>query len=179
MIVDYENPGPGGFYDNLGTFNPAPNVANGYPYDHGQPYVPMMLSEGNRPSQRSMHFTQDEAEGVALHYENLDPAAQYRVRFTFVRPWYQSRYAMRMNQKSQTILADDIVLAQNQELPEQMSDFFTYDIPAEATADGKLDIKLRKAKGVAEGSRVEREQWRNSGGWGTLVSEVWLMKRDE
>ncbi len=172
MIVDYENPGPGGFYDNLGTFNPAPNVANGYPYDHGQPYVPMMLSEGNRPSQRSMHFTQDEAEGVALHYENLDPAAQYRVRFTFVRPWYQSRYAMRMNQKSQTILADDIVLAQNQELPEQMSDFFTYDIPAEATADGKLDIKLRKAKGVAEGSRVEREQWRNSGGWGTLVSEV-------
>lgn len=179
MIVNYEDPGPGGYYDNLGTFNHAPHVVNGYPYDHGQPYVPMMLSEGNRPSQRSMHFTQDEADGVALQYDNLDPQARYRVRFTFVRPWYQSRYVMRMNQKSQTILADDIVLAEDQKLPERMSEFFTYDIPPEATRDGKLLIQLSKAKDVAEGPRVEREQWRNSGGWGTLVSEVWLMKRDD
>jgi len=30
---------------------------------------------------------------------------------------------------------------------------------------------------VARGDRVSREQWRNSGGWGTLVSEAWLMRR--
>lgn len=179
MIPDYENPGPGGFYDNLGTANHAPHVVNGYPYDHGQPYVSMMLSEGNRPSQRSMHFTQDEAEGVALHYDGLDPDARYRVRFSLVRPAYQQRYAMRMNQKSQTILADDVVLAADQPLPERMSEFVTYDIPAETTRDGELRIHLRKAADVAVGSRVEREQWRNSGGWGTLVSEVWLMKRDQ
>ncbi len=129
MIVDYENPGPGGYYDNLGTSNRAPHVVKGYPYDHGQPYVSMMLSEGNRPSQRSMHFTQDESEGVTLKYRDLDPKARYRVRFTFVRPWYQSRYAERMNQKSQTILADDIVLAEDQPLPERMSEFVTFDIP--------------------------------------------------
>lgn len=79
MIIDYENPGAGGFYDNLGTSNVAPHVINGYPYDHGQPYVSMMLSEGNRPSQRSMHFTQDESRGVALSYHDLDPDARYRV----------------------------------------------------------------------------------------------------
>ena len=179
MIVDYENPGPGGYYDNLGTNNRAPHVVKGYPYDHGQPYVSMMLSEGNRPSQRSMHFTQDESEGVTLEYNDLDPNARYRVRFTFVRPWYQSRYAERMNQKSQMILADDIVLAEDQPLPERMSEFFTFDIPQDATRDGELAIQLRKAKGVANGPRVEREQWRNSGGWGTLVSEVWLIKQDE
>ncbi len=75
MIIDYDNPGEGGFYDNLGTNNSAPNVVFGYPYDHGQPYVSQMLSESNRASQRSMHFTQDEARGVTLKYDDLDPKA--------------------------------------------------------------------------------------------------------
>ncbi|KAA3613367.1 MAG: hypothetical protein DWQ05_17920 [Calditrichaeota bacterium] len=179
MIIDYENPGEGGFYDNLGTFNPAPNVVSGYPYDHGQPYVGKMLSEHNRPSQRSMHFTQDEERGVTFRYENLDPQATYRVRFTLVRPWYQARYADRMNQKSQKIYADDIILAENLELPLQMSDFFHFDIPAAATRDGKLIIRLEKAADVARGDQVKIEQWRNSGGWGTLISEIWLMKKED
>lgn len=179
MVVDYENPGPGGFYDNLGTFNIAPNVTSGYPYDHGQPYVAKMLSEGNRPSQRSMHYTQDEKEGVAFHYSNLDPKASYKIRFTFVRPWYQDRYAERMNQKCQSVYANGILLAKDVELPLQMSDFFSYDIPAKATAGGELNIVLKKSEDVANGDRVSVEQWRNSGGWGTIVSEVWLIKKQK
>jgi len=178
MIVDYENPGEGGYYDNPGTYNPAPHVVFGYPYDHGQPYVAEMLSEANRSSQRSMHFTQDEDQGVTLHYQDLDPNASYRIRFTFVRPWYQERYAFRMNQKSQTIYADDVVLADTLELPLQISDFFTFDIPPSSTKDGELIIRLERASDVARGDRVQIEQWRNSGGWGTLVSEVWLMKKE-
>ncbi len=179
MIVDYENPGKGGSYDNLGTANVAPHVTFGYPYDHGQPYVSEMLAEGNRPSQRSMHFTQHEDQGVTLKYQDLDPAATYRIRFTLVRPWFQERYRMRMNQKSQTIFADEHVLAQDVELPEKMSDFFTYEIPLAATRDGKLTIRFARGKDVARGDRVTVEQWRNSGGWGTLVSEAWLMKNEE
>ena len=176
MIVDYANPGEGGFYDNLGTGNIAPHVINGYPYDHGQPYVSQMLSEENRPSQRSMHFTQNEDQGVSLFYTDLDPKASYSVKFTFVRPWFQERYASRMNQKSQKIYADDIVLADNVELPLQMSDFFTYRIPKSVTKDGELTIRLERAPDVAHGDRISVEQWRNSGGWGTLASEVWLLK---
>jgi len=177
IIVNYESAGEGGYYDNLGTFNNAPNVVFGYPYDHGQPYVPKMLSEGNRPSQRSMHFTQNEDQGVTLHYKDLDPEATYKLRFTFVRPWFQERYSMRMNQKSQTIYADDIILANEVELPLQMSDFFTFDIPTSVTMDGELIIRLDRAHDVARGDRVSVEQWRNSGGWGTIVSEVWLLKK--
>ena len=177
MIVDYDNPGGGGYYDNLGTGNNAPNVVNGYPYDHGQPYVFEMLSEENRPSQRSMHFTQDEKQGVTFHYSELDSNASYKIRFTLVRPWYQERYADRMNQKSESLFADDILVADNIELPVQMSDFFTYDIPQKVTKDGELIIRLEKAIDVAVGDRVTIEQWRNSGGWGTIVSEAWLMKR--
>lgn len=177
-IIHYEDAGEGGFYDNCGTFNPSPHLVFGYPYDHGQPYVAGMLSESNRPSQRSMSFTQDEAQGVTFHYQNLDPAAEYRICFTLVRPWYQERYAAWMNQKSQTILADGKPLAEDVELPECMSDFFTYDIPNDCVADGELEIRLQKAANVASGPQVEREIWRNSGGWGTLVSEVWLMRKD-
>lgn len=177
MITDYEDPGPGGFYDNFGTANDAPNVVFGYPYDHGQPYLNVMLDEGNRPSQASMHYTQDEDQGVTLHYRGLDPNAAYEIRFTFVRPWFQERYDHRMNQKSQTIYADGEVLAEDVALPLKMSDFFTYDIPQEASADSELVIRFERGDDVARGDRVSREQWRNAGGWGTLVSEAWLMKR--
>lgn len=175
-IADYENPGPGGFYDNLGTFESAPHLVNGYPYDHGQPYVGDMLDEGNRLSQRTMGYTQHEDQGVTLRYEGLEPNARYRVRFTLVRPWFQPRYAHRMNQKAQSIYADDILLAEGLELPEKMSDFYTFDIPPEAAADGVVTIRLQKMPDVAAGDRVSVEQWRNCGGWGTLCSEVWLMK---
>ncbi len=176
MIVAYDDPGDGGFYDNLGTFNPCPDVTFGYPYDHGQPYVYGMLDEGNRPSQRSMHYTQNEAQGVTLEYRNLDPNATYRIRLTLVRPWFQERYDYRMNQKSESIYADDTLLVRELELPYKMSDFFTFDIPKESTQDGNLVIRFEKAHDVAVGDRVTVEQWRNSGGWGTLVSEAWLIK---
>jgi len=177
MIVAYDDPGEGGFYDNCGTANPCRHVAHGYAFDFGQPHTGEMLWEANRPSQRSMHYTQDEAQGVTFRYRDLDTDAQYRIRFTFVRPWYQERYALRMNQKSQTIYAGEFVLARDLEVPLQMSDSFTFDIPREATRDGELVIRLEKAGDVAVGDRVTVEQWRNCGGWGTIVSEVWLMKK--
>ncbi len=176
MIIDYENPGEGGFYDNLGTSNLAPNVVFGYPYDHGQPYVPEMLSEENTPSQRSMHFTQDEDQGVTLHYKGLDSTANYKIRLTLVRPWYQERYKMRMNQTSESIYADDELLVEDLELPLQTSDIFTFSIPQTVIVDGELEIRFKKSKDVASGDRVSVEQWRNSGGWGTIVSEAWLIK---
>ena len=120
---------------------------------------------------------QDEDQGVTLEYRDLEPAATYKIRFTLVRPWYQERYAMRMNQKSQSIYADDIKIADNIEIPEKMSDFFTFDIPAEATKDGKVTIRFERAPDVARGDRVAVEQWRNSGGWGTICSEAWLIKK--
>lgn len=179
MIAAYEDPGEGGHYDNFGTANHAPNLVFGYPYDHGQPYVPEMLDTANRPSQRAMHFTQDEDQGVTIEYRDLDPEAAYRIRFTFVRPWYQERYAFRMNQTKQSIFANGTLLAKDVELPLRMSDFFTYDIPQELTQSGTLIIQLEKHPETAQGDRVTVEQWRNCGGWGTLVSEAWLMKRTE
>jgi hypothetical protein len=160
----------------IGTSKTCPSIVFGYPFDFGQPFVPDMLWEGNRPSQRTMHYTQDEERGVTFHYRHLDPKANYRIRFTLVRPWYQERYRGRMNQHTQSIYAGDILIARDIEVPERMSDFFTFEIPREALQKGELIIRFERAADVARGSRVEREVWRNSGGWGTIVSEAWLLK---
>jgi hypothetical protein len=170
-IVFYEDAGEGGYYDNAGVPARSPHLVYGWPYDGGP------VSRENRPSQRKMAFTSDEARGVTFHYEHLDPAAQYRVRFTLVRPRYAKRYAHFQKQTSQSIYADDFELARNLELPQYFTDFFEYDIPRAATSDGKLTLWMKKQPGVGEGLKSDVTIWRNTGGWGTLVSEVWLMKK--
>lgn len=197
MITDYEGKKIHALYDNLGTGNIAPHVVAGYPYDHGQPYVSTMLSEDNRPSQRSMHFTQDEDQGVTLLYTDLLPGRDYTLRLTLVRPTFQQRYADRMKQKTQSVYANNKLLAQNIELPENRSDFFTFEIPSSYIKEGVLEIRLMKDSTLFSESRsaelsetdqpadhmlktsrrVETEQWRNTGGWGTLLSEAWLIPR--
>jgi hypothetical protein len=63
------------------------------------------------------------------------------------------------------------------ELPEWDAKSLEYDLPEEATRDGRLQLRLEKSAGVGEGTPSQVEVWRNTGGWGTLVSEVWLIKR--
>jgi hypothetical protein len=82
-----------------------------------------------------------------------------------------------MNQHTEAIYAGDSVLARDLEVPERMSDCFTFDIPREAIRGGELVVRFERAGDVARGTRLEREVWRNTGGWGTIVSEAWLMKR--
>jgi Domain of unknown function (DUF4838) len=176
-IADYENPGEGGYYDNAGDPDGAPHMIYGTPYDHGQQLWEEALSEANRPSQRLMAFTSHEAQGVTFHYDDLDPAAEYRVRFTLVRPRFEPFCSDLMTQHSQSVYAGEILLAENLELPEFESKPFEFDIPREATKDGTLTLRMQKSPGVAEAAWVDVAIWRNNGGWGTLVSEVWLLKK--
>lgn len=170
-IAYYEDPGEGGFYDDAGDPERSPHLVYGWPYGDGE------FSGANRPSQRTAAFTTDERQGVAFEYDGLDPNAQYRARFTLVRPRYLPRFGKFQLQKSETIYADDIALVKDLELPEYESQFFEYDVPREATKDGHLKLWFEKSAGVGEGPRPEVTVWRNTGGWGTLVSEVWLMKK--
>ena len=86
-------------------------------------------------------------------------------------------FADKQPQKTQSIYANDKLLAKDVELPELEAKFFEYDIPEEMTRTGHLQLRLDKSPGVGEGAPSKVEVWRNTGGWGTLVSEVWLMKR--
>lgn len=170
-IVHYEDAGAGGFYDNAGEPGRASHLTHGWAYGDGE------FAETNRPSQQSMAFTTDEQQGVTFEYKPLDREAAYRVRLTLVRPTFLPRYAVNQPQTTQSIFADDVCLAKDLELPEFESEFFEFDIPKEVTEDGELKLWFQKSDGVGEGPEPRRTVWRNTGGWGTLCSEVWLMKK--
>lgn len=170
-IVNYEDRGPGGFYDNPGQPNGAPRMISGWAFGDG------IFSDANRPSQRDMAFTTDEDRGVTFRYKDLDPNAEYRVRLTLVRPRYLPRFGKFQQQTSQSIYADETALVENLVLPEYESEFFEYDIPKFTTADGELLLWMKKQPKVGEGLASDVSIWRNTGGWGTLVSEVWLMQK--
>ena len=170
-ILYYEDPGEGGFYDDAGVPARSPHLVYGSPYDGGR------VSSENRPSQRAMAFTADEERGVTFRYENLDRTAQYRVRLTLVRPRFGPRYSFRQKQTSESIYADDFKLAENLQLPEYIAGTFEFDIPQAVTSDGSLTLSMKKQPDVGVGLKSDVTVWRNTGGWGTLVSEVWLMKK--
>ncbi len=169
--VNYEDPGPGGFYDDPGAPGRAPHLVNGCAFGETG------FASANRISQRNMAFTTDEKEGVAFEYDGLDPNAAYRVKLTLVRPGYLPRYAAFQPQKTESVFADEICLAKDLELPLENAGFFEFDIPPSATKDGTLRLWFQKSEGVGEGPHPQITLWRNTGGWGTLCSEVWLMKR--
>ena len=54
-----------------------------------------------------------------------------------------------MNQHTETIYAGETVLARDLEIPEAMSDHFTFDIPLEAIRNGELVIRFERADGSA------------------------------
>ena len=124
-----------------------------------------------------MAFTTDEERGVTFRYTDLDRDAQYRVRLMLVRPKYLPRLGTFQHQTRQSIYADDVALATELELPEYTADFFEYNIPREVMADGELILWIRKQAGAGEGLASDVSIWRNTDGWGTIVSEVWLMKK--
>lgn len=167
-IADYELKSLGAIYDDLGDPENSPHLTHGWPFGDG------IFDQANRGSQRSCAFTTDEERGVTLEYKNLDPKKQYIARMTLVRPRYLERFGIFQHQTSQSIYADDIPLVENMELPEYTASFYEFAIPREATADGALEIWCKKQDGVGEGELGDVTVWRNTGGWGTLLSEVWL-----
>jgi hypothetical protein len=175
----YSDPGPGGFYDNLGEWDSglAPHLVKGWSYSPS--HSPAALSFSNHPSQNTMAFTLEEEEGITLEFTDLDPAALYTIRFSLVRPEFLPRYADYQPQKTESIYADEVSLVKDLELPLREAEFFEYEIPHEVTSDGQLKVVFRKGAGVGELPAPQLQVWKNTDGWGTLCSEVWLSKTSE
>ena len=150
-IVYYEDPGEGGFYDNAGVPEKAPHLVYGWPYGDG------IISHDNRPSQRKMAFTTDEARGVTFQYEQLDPQAQYRVRLSLVRPRYARRYAGRQHQTGESIYADNLPLAENLEPPEYRRRLLRVRYSESRDERRQIDVMAEKAAGHRRGAEIGRD----------------------
>lgn len=156
-VAHYEDPGPGGYYDDAGNRDRQPHLVRGNLYD-----ASAWLDPDNRPSQNTIAYHLEDPQGVAFRYDGLDPQAAYRVRVTLVQPRRpQMGDAVPESTRLQNILADGTYIAQDVEAPEYTAKQFEFDIPKEATADGVLELTFE----------------RGTGALGVVVSEVWLVKR--
>jgi hypothetical protein len=159
-IVNWTNPGPGGFYDDLGQPGRQPHLVRGAGFDQDPAFLESSLvSFYYNPALPISWWTVAESLNDAplkMRYTDLDRTAQYRLKVVYAGE--PSRW--RIN-----LMADDSL---------QIHDFMPkpfpprpleFDLPAQATADGELNLAWRREPGAGGNGR------------GCQVAEVWLMKK--
>ena len=181
-VVDWEDPGPGGFYDDLGCAWKQPHLLKPRPlWDDTAGITTPREAHTWAPvprAERQSWLDQSEALNAAplvMHYDGLDPDASYRVRVT-----YLGRYSATIR-----LVADDVyeihsayghtvqgvrytsgysdraaVITPKNDGPLPVVTPLEFVIPREATQDGVLDLV-----------------WQRLTGRGTQVAEVWLIKQ--
>jgi len=153
-IVEWTNPGPGGFYDDLGNPSCEPHLVHSRRYGDDPGFLAAAATFfDDRPSLRKSWW--DQAMTVydtplTLRYTDLDTTAHYRVRVVYgggpVRLLANEKWEVHP------------LLSRTFERVE-------FDIPPEATAKGVLELRWQGQPG------------RGGNGRGCQVAEVWLLKK--
>ena len=159
-IVNWSNPGPGGFYDDLGNPGRQPHLVRGPGFDQDPAFLESSLvSFSYNPSLPVSWWTFAESLNDAplqMRYTGLDRAAQYRIKVVYAGESPKARIRL---------TADDNIEVHPlipKPTPVRPLEF---DIPAAATADGELNLSWRREPGMGGNGR------------GCQVAEVWLSKK--
>lgn len=166
-ITEWTDPGPGGFYDDLG--NPAlqPRLQPGVGADRDPAFIRTPMNAhfpADGPPQPLRRSWLDYIWGlndlpITLRYTGLDPRATYEVRVVY--PKYpaaagQARLRLRAN--------DSIEIHPYLAQPEPVAPL-TFAIPPAATRDGQLTLTWNRDPGLG------------GSGKGCDIAEVWLRRR--
>ena len=162
-LVNWEDPGPGGFYDDLGNPEKQPHLVIPATFEENPSRVEQVTGSYTRWQNNATlavdpdfkYSMLDQAKTLAgfpltLRYDGLDPAAAYKVK---VIEFGRYHTAATLTADGEYAIHGPVTGA----VPPQPVE---YDIPKEATADGQLELTW----GLPEGR-------------GTQVAEVWLMKK--
>jgi hypothetical protein len=161
-IVNYTNPGPGGFYDDLGDPLNSPHLVRTVTFEQDPAFLtgPMTYFGGSpaTPGKRISWWTEAQTlndQPMHMKYAGLDPGARYRVRIV---------YGGDSERRPVKLVANGAF-----EIHPMMPRPFDYkplefDIPREATREGRLTLTFSKQPGLGGNGR------------GVQVSEVWLMR---
>jgi len=173
-IIKWTDPGPGGFYDDLGHPGRQPHVVVGEGFERDPAFLasshngfagPDMVRNapggGPSESQAWRMFWLDHAESLVdapllMKYTDLDPAAQYRLRVVYAGD------APRTKIRLETGTGIEIHPYIDKPRPIAPLEF---DIPAAATKSGELVLRWNREPGLGGNGR------------GCQVSETWLMKK--
>lgn len=159
-IANWNNPGPGGFYDNLGSLTQRPHLV--WPadaqFDPEYRQTPILGVERNAKGRNSWNsYTETRFDTpLRLRYEGLDPHAQYKVRVVYSGDNFRAK--MRLVADQQFEIHPYIA----KPAPIHPLEF---DVPSEATRDGNLTLSWNQEPG------------RGGNGRGCQVAEVWLIRK--
>jgi hypothetical protein len=157
-VLNRSDPGPGGFYDSFGDPKRQPHLVRGpgWEQDPGFDRSPQCAFSGrNRTTPRAWwQYAETHYETpLRAKYDGLDPAASYRVRVVYGG---QEARKVRLTAGDGLLVHD--WLAKSFEPVE-------FDIPAAATAGGKLELTWTPEPGAGGPGR------------GCQVCEVWILRR--
>lgn len=159
-LVNWTNPGPGGFYDALGFINQRPHLVMGESYPNDPDFLKSPLIAFGGAPQRGWR-TSWAANGeimqdrpLRMRYSDLDPAARYKIRVS---------YGGDMRTTPVRLTANSVEVHPFREkgvTPEPVE----FELPQQATSTGTLTLEWTRPAGLGGNGR------------GTQVSEVWLIK---
>lgn len=161
-LLDRCNPGPGGFYDDLGNEARQPRLARGLggardPEFRATPLdgfsYPDYLGDGAPLAWKCWAESLFDAP-LVMNYSGLDPAAQYRARVVYAGDSMSKKIRMDAN--------GNIQIHGYIQKPWPIKPL-EFAIPKQATASGKLQLRWRREPGLGGNGR------------GCQVAEVWLM----
>lgn len=166
-LTDWENPGPGGFYDDLGNPENQSHVvaSHNYAKDPNSFHSPFAGLPGGyslemerivkwRTSWKTYMQT---IYGLPLEmrYENLDPDARYQVKVTYIED------------EKIRLTAGNGLLVHDYLLPAVNPAPVVFDVPAEAVRNGSLSLRWNiDPNGMGPGR-------------GCSVAEVWLIRKKQ
>jgi hypothetical protein len=160
-ILNWKNPGPGGFYDDLGNVSAQPHLLPGKAYagDPAHLESPLMSTAVRAGEPWPMSWiTYAEAlneSPLSMRYSSLDPEARYRLRVV---------YSGEPGMAEIRLAADGEEVHGWQRKPSPVRPV-EFDVPHNATADGTVTLEWRKTPGLGGNGR------------GLQVAEVWLLRR--
>jgi hypothetical protein len=160
-IVNWTNPGPGGFYDDLGDPLNRPHIELGEGFDKDPAFFHTVRTgfgaRRNTPWRASWYRHAETLYGntLKLRYTGLDPAARYKVRFTETGDSTPRATRLVANGKFEV-----------HPMRKKDADVkpVEYEIPAEATAGGTLVLEWQPDPAESGNGRFVQ------------VSEVWLVR---
>lgn len=159
-ILNDFDPGPGGFYDDLGDPARQPHLVRGAGFDDDPDFRrSSMISFDIRPGLPKAWTTYALSmyDGpLQMRYTGLDPKAQYQVRAVYAADSFRAKIRLEAEGKEIHPLMDKA------DPPETV---IQHDVPLAATADGELTLTWT------------REPGKGGNGRGCQVREVWLIRK--
>jgi hypothetical protein len=171
QILNWTNPGPGGFYDDLGLPGAEPHLVGGLAYDKDPAFLESPhagFEEGDvvdepdeKPAGALRYSWINHAESLTdaplrLQYAALDPAGRYKLRIVYAGDSPKKKIRLMAN--------EDIEIHPLMPKPWPIQPV-EFDVPPMAIAQGALTLTWYRERGLGGNGR------------GCQVSEIWLIRK--